>query len=101
MVGADTKSVRHRLDADYVRAFRVANRILTPSQVVWEKAAEVEAELRSRKRYAGKIATRGFANDLLIALTCRTIGATLITGNTGDFELLRSVTGVRFTSDLV
>jgi predicted nucleic acid-binding protein len=101
MVGADTKSVRHRLEADYVRAFRHVNRILTPSEIVWEKAAEAEAELRSRKRYASKIGTRGFANDLLIALTCRTIGATLITGNVADFELIRSVTGVRFASELV
>lgn len=100
LVGADTKSVRHRLETDYVRAFRLVNRILTPSQLVWEKAAVAEAELRSRKRYAGRIATRGFANDLLIALTCRTIGATLITGNRGDFELIGSVTGVRFTSEL-
>lgn len=101
MVGAATKVARHRLEADYVRAFRLANRILTPSQLVWEKAAAAEADLRVRKRHAGKLEARGFANDLLIALTCRSIGATLITANVADFELIRSVTGVRFANELV
>lgn len=100
-VGAATKAVRHRLEADYVRAFRQADRIMTPSQLVWEKAAAAEADLRARKQYAGKLEARGFANDLLIALTCRAVGATLITANVDDFELIRSVTGVRFTTELV
>lgn len=101
MVGAAAESARHRLEADYVRAFRRMNRLLTPSQLVWEKAAAAEAELRTKKRHAGKVDRRGFANDLLIALTCRAIGATLVTANVGDFELIRSVTGVRYASDLV
>lgn len=101
MVGAATKAVRHRLEADYVRAFRLAGRILTPSQLVWERAAATEADLRVRKRHSGKLGARGFANDLLIALTCRAVGATLITANVGDFELIGSVTGVRFTTELV
>lgn len=97
MVGAATKSVRHRLEADYVRAFRRMNRLLTPSQPVWEKAATAEAELRLKKGHVARIERRGFANDLLIALTCRAVGATLLTENTRDFELIRSVTGVRHT----
>lgn len=101
MAGAATTLARHRLEADYVRPFRRVNRLLTPSQLVWEKAAVAEAELRGQKRYAHKVAGRGFANDLLIALTCRAIGATVITGNVGDFELLRSVTGVRYVPELV
>lgn len=96
MVGAATKSVRHRLEADYVRAFRLMNRLLTPSQLIWEKAAAAEADLRLEKRYAGRIERRGFANDLLIALSCRAVGAILMTENTGDFELIRTVTGVRY-----
>lgn len=100
MVGAATKTVRHRLEADYVRGFRQMNRLLTPSLVVWEKAAAAEAGLRALKRHSGKLDARGFANDLLIALTCRAIGATLITANLGDFALIRSVTAVRFTAEL-
>lgn len=101
MVGAATKSVRHRLETDYVRPFRRANRMVTPSQLVWERAAAAEADLRTRKQHAGKRDARGFANDLLIALTCRAVGATLITANVRDFELIRSVTGVRFESELI
>lgn len=101
LVGAGTRSVRRRLEADYVRAFRLSGRMLTPSQLVWEQAAAAEADLRAGKRHLGKLDARGFANDLLIALTCRAVGATLITANLGDFELIRSVTGVRFSARLV
>lgn len=100
MVGAASKSVRHRLDADYVRAFRVSQRMLTPSLAIWEKAAAAEAELRARKQHAGRIEARGFANDLLIAASCRAIGATLITYNVADFEPIGSVIGLRFTTEL-
>jgi predicted nucleic acid-binding protein len=40
------------------------------------------------------------ADDLLIALTCREVGAILLTANTADFELIRSVTGVHYAIDL-
>lgn len=37
---------------------------------------------------------RDFQNDALIALTARRHGATIVTANTSDFELLRSELGI-------
>jgi predicted nucleic acid-binding protein len=95
LVRANDQHARHLLERRYATEFHKRGRLLVPSEWVWRRAAEADRKLRASRRYEEKLAHRSLANDLLIALTCREIGAILLTANTADFDLIRGVTGVR------
>jgi len=79
-----------------VRPFRTRSRILVPRQSTWWLAAEIRRRLRDTKGYDGSLARASLQNDLLIAATCREVGATLITANVRDFRLIASAIGLRY-----
>lgn len=58
--------------------------MLTPTEQQWLKAGEILNRLRRREHYeAAKL--RDLAFDVLIALSARSIGASVITTNHADF----------------
>jgi len=63
-------------------------RIVTPEARSWSLAGDVLGDIRRREPgMRDKIAR--LWNDALIALSARQIGASVVTGNVGGFELLR------------
>ena len=63
-------------------------RVVTPEARSWSLAGDVLGDIRRREPgMRDKIAR--LWNDALIALSARQIGAAVVTGNVGDFELLR------------
>jgi predicted nucleic acid-binding protein len=82
------RGARARDEEAFVRALAKNCRILTPTENHWREAAELLRSVRRLKHYDG-IKLAGLAFDALIALTARSIGATLITTNRGDFEAIR------------
>lgn len=71
-------------------AFHRAGRVLLPSVSVFEETGIVLAKLRERRGYDLRGAY-SLTNDVLIALSARSIGATVITQNAADFEAIRSI----------
>jgi len=73
-----------------VAAFDRADRILIPSATVWEDAGHVLRALQELRGYrvAG---SRSLVNDVLIALSARAIGATVVTSNARDFAAIREI----------
>lgn len=64
------------------------DRVVTPTAASWDRAGDVLGRLRQREPgFRSKIVY--LWNDLLIALCARQIGATVVTENLRDFELLR------------
>ncbi len=62
--------------------------VLTPTEQQWLKAAEILHRLRRREHYeAAKV--RELAFDVLIALSARSIGASVITTNHTDFQAIQ------------
>ena len=62
--------------------------VLTPSQENFTEAGKVLNKILLSKRFEpGKIL--GLANDALIAMSARSIGAIVVTNNKKDFELIR------------
>ena len=60
---------------------------MTPTERHWIDAAEILARIKEREGYdAGKIRDLGL--DVLIALSARSIGATLVTCNEADFRAI-------------
>jgi tRNA(fMet)-specific endonuclease VapC len=79
-----------------VAAFARADRMLVPSGAVWEDAGHV---LRALQKSRGPVGTGypSLVNDVLIALSARSIGATVITGNARDFAAIRGVRPFKLT----
>jgi predicted nucleic acid-binding protein len=72
---------------DLVEQFDRLRRIVTPDARSWNLAGDVLGDIRRREpSLRAKVAS--LWNDALIALSARQIGASVVTGNVRDFELL-------------
>lgn len=73
-----------------VSAFDRVDRILVPSGAVYEDAGHVLRALQASRgfRVAG---SPSLVNDVLIALSARSIGATVMTSNARDFAAIREI----------
>jgi predicted nucleic acid-binding protein len=71
-------------------AFERAGRVLTPSRGVFADAGDALRRLQADRGY--KIgASHSVANDVLIALSARSIGATVVTQNERDYRAIQAV----------
>lgn len=61
-----------------------------------ERSAEVIALLTERRVISPGGTTRYFLNDVLLAVSCREAGVTLVTANLDDFERIRQVERFHF-----
>ena len=80
---------------NFFRPFERVRRIINPTYKDWKEAGftAVRIALKHPNLKSKKIA---LLNDILIALSCRQIGATLITHNLQDFEVIRGFMRFRF-----
>jgi predicted nucleic acid-binding protein len=67
-----------------------ASRILTPSRLVYADAGDVLRRLRIGRGYQIDHA-RSIVNDVLIALSARSIGATVVTQNASDYRAIHAI----------
>lgn len=82
------RGARPGIERRFVTDLAKRCRVLTPTEAHWMTAAEILNGMRKREHYdATKI--RELAFDVLIALTARSIGATMITCNETDFQAVR------------
>lgn len=81
---ADRRLVRH-----VESAFEKAGRVLAPSRAVFAEAGDVLRRLQERG-YRIEV-SRSIVNDVLIALSARSIGAIVVTQNERDFKAIQSV----------
>ncbi|MCI0696018.1 type II toxin-antitoxin system VapC family toxin [candidate division KSB1 bacterium] len=87
--GTFTRSEIAFLD-NLTKVSRVSNKLVVPPWSDYVEAGRLLAKLQSQKGYEIK-KTIGLTNDVLIALSARRIGATVITQNKKDFEAIQSV----------
>jgi predicted nucleic acid-binding protein len=85
--GAQHRGARDATGA-LVRAYRSAGRLVVPSSDVYERAGGV---LRQLKLAGRDVRQASLCNDVLIALTARSIGATVVTLNLDDFAAIRRI----------
>jgi len=74
-----------------LRAVRTRRRIVTPTHGAWKDAGIIHATLWARLLAARRRVEAALANDVLIALTPRPIGAAVATRNGRDFRFVREV----------
>jgi predicted nucleic acid-binding protein len=82
------RGARSRLEQRFVHDLVTRCQIVSPTPQQWLEAAEILGAMRKRERYdPNKV--REMAFDVLIALSARSIGATVITCNVADFQTIR------------
>ena len=82
------RGARSALELQFVNELARKIRIITPTESHWLESADILSQIRKRKGYdAHKL--RDLAFDVLIALSARGIGATLITCDQQDFAEIR------------
>lgn len=73
---------------DLVDRLQRSGRVVTPSFSDWTEASEVVASIAGRDP-GWKTKLPALLDDILIALSARQIGATVVTYNVRDFQLIR------------
>ena len=71
-------------------AFAKAGRIVTPSRTVFAEAGDALRRLHASRGFQIN-KSHSIVNDVLIALSARSIGATVVTKNGGDYRAIQSV----------
>ena len=94
MGAADRKALeRHVLDL-----FDRAGRIVTPSAAAWHRSGDVLAAMAKRDGLELTRVSKAFANDVLLAASCREAGCVLITENSRDFARIRRFIDFEFVA---
>ena len=89
LAGARTPAGRKRVEILF-RPFERVGRVVTPSHGHWKEAGGLLAKvLQDRPDLKSKLPA--LVNDCLLALSARSLGATLYTRNRGDFTLLQGL----------
>ena len=85
--GAQHRAARDSTSA-LIRAYRSSGRLVAPSSEVFERAGGV---LRQLKLAGRDVRQSSLCNDVLIALTARSIGASVVTANPDDFAAIQRI----------
>lgn len=80
-----------------VAPFEKTGRIVTPVYAVWKETGHVLSMLRTEKPQL-KSKLSHLINDTLIAMSAKSIGATVVTLNSSDFEAIKSVRNFSYIS---
>lgn len=95
--GATSRPATRALDQHIIRPFARVGRIFAPSVSAWERSGDLLAALRLREGVDLRRMRRSFANDVLLAASCREQGIVLVTDNARDFERIGKYLDFAFT----
>jgi predicted nucleic acid-binding protein len=71
-------------------------RLVIPSLRAWEQSGDVLRELARREGLDLRAVSKAFGNDILLALSCREAGLTLVTANVRDFSRINRIIAFDF-----
>ena len=94
--GVRSRADRGRLEKHLLEPFERTGRILTPSAGVWHDSGNLLSELVRREGLELSRLSKAFANDVLLALSCREAGVVLVTRNTRDFTRIAKLAAFDF-----
>jgi predicted nucleic acid-binding protein len=80
---------RKTLERNVLKVFERAGRTIAPSADAWHRSGDVLSEMRQREGLELARVSKAFANDVLLAVSCRESGCVLVTRNDRDFFRIR------------
>ncbi len=91
LAGTATPLDAQRLDTELFAPFERRRRVVTPTATAWTSLGAALAALVRKEGLVLRQVPRGFVSDLLLAASCRELGATLVTRNRRDAERIARV----------
>jgi predicted nucleic acid-binding protein len=88
---------RKALERNVLKVFTQADRMITPSAAAWHRSGDLLAEMARQEGLEVPRVSKAFANDILLALSCREVGCVLVTDNERDFRRIRRFVQFEFT----
>jgi predicted nucleic acid-binding protein len=80
---------RKALERNVLAVFERAGRTFAPSASVWHRSGDVLSDMAKKEGLEIGRLSKSFANDVLLALSCREAGCVLVTDNERDFQRIR------------
>lgn len=96
--GARSPKDRKKLEEGLLGPFVRRERVLTPTRAGWDALGLTLARLRQGEGLELARTSRSFAFDVLLAYSCREIGAVLVTANARDMERIQRVFTFEYVS---
>lgn len=94
--GAMRKEDRRALERHVLAVFERAGRMIVPSATAWHRSGDLLADMARQEGLETRRVSKSFANDVLLALSCREAGCVLITRNERDFRRIRQYAPFEF-----
>jgi predicted nucleic acid-binding protein len=88
---------RRALEHHVFKVFERVDRTITPSADAWHRSGDLLAEMARKDGLEIARVPKAFANDILLALSCREAGCVLVTDNDRDFQRIRRFIRFEFT----
>jgi predicted nucleic acid-binding protein len=88
---AGVKRTRDRkaLERNVLDVFERSGRMFAPSASAWHRSGDVLSDMARKDGLEIGRVSKSFANDVLLALSCREGGCVLVTKNDRDFQRIR------------
>jgi predicted nucleic acid-binding protein len=96
--GAGSAKDRRTLDRQVLSPYLRRGRVLNPSPAAWDTLGTTLAALVERDGLVLREVRRSFVFDILIARSCREIGATLVSRNSTDLSRIAKVFSFDFAA---
>ena len=89
---------RKALERNVLKIYTQAGRMITPSAAAWHRSGDLLAEMARQEGLELQRVSKAFANDILLALSCRESGCVLVTENERDFQRIRRLVPFEYTA---
>jgi predicted nucleic acid-binding protein len=80
---------RKVLERHMLAVFERAGRMIAPSARAWHRSGDLLSDMARLEGLEIARVSKSFANDVLLALSCREAGCILVTDNERDFQRIR------------
>jgi predicted nucleic acid-binding protein len=89
---------RRKLERNVLGVYERVDRVITPSATAWHRSGDVLAAMAREEGVELARMSKAFANDVLLALSCRESGCVLVTENARDFIRIRRFAPFEFAA---
>lgn len=87
--GVTRQQDRRMLERNVLGVFERSGRTFAPSAAVWHRSGDLLSDMARKEGLEIGRLSKFFANDVLLALSCREAGCVLVTRNERDFQRIR------------
>jgi predicted nucleic acid-binding protein len=84
------------LERNILNRYERTGRSFAPSAGIWHRSGDLLAQMSRREGLEVGRLSKAFANDVLLALSCREFGCVLITANVRDFDRIQRYVSFEF-----